>query len=247
MSEPVAYVLTCRPLGEAVVRDFFNPYGEVFALLSRPPETRDGSFGLRTAAMPLLHDTDYWDVHAQEAFSARTRRIRVYPDGTVVFRASADDSFLCWPRDTASRIVNPVVVADSMVSFTRFVRALVLLMSHRPDQLELGVELRNAAHSVPPLKLYAGRLRKGLDLFTIPEPHLHTVGEVSPRRTVVLDTTRLVRMDDTDDKDDFSGTDSAAFRIVVELYDMFGFKSADVPYVDNTGKEPRISIDAFRT
>src|SRR5688572_22770533 len=106
MSNQPAYILSCRPRGPAIVRDFFNPYGDVFALLTRPPETRESSFGLRTAATPRLHETEYWEVHAREALSARTRRLRVYTDGTVIFRASADDSFLCWPRVMENRVVN---------------------------------------------------------------------------------------------------------------------------------------------
>jgi len=193
--------------------------------------------------MPQLHETEYWETHAREALTARTRRLRVYADGTVIFRASADGSFLCWPRDMENRLVNPVVVADSMVSFTRFVRGLVLLMTHRPDQMDFGVELRNAAVSEPPLKFYAGRLRRDLELFTIPDHHLRSVGEVSPKRSVMVSTHEIVASDQVED---FSGADAVAFLLVVQFYDMFGFGDADIPYVERTGAQPRIAIEAFK-
>lgn len=242
MTDQTAYLLYCRPKGRVVIRDFFNPYGEVFALLTRPPETRDGSFGLRTAAMPQLNKATYWEMHGQELFSGRTRRLRIYVDGTVIFRASADDSFLCWPKDASDRLVNPVVVADSIVSFARFVRALLLLMSRQPDELELGVSIKNAALSEPPLKLYPGLLRSDLQRFTMIGSDLRGVGEKSPERSVSVLSADMLK---SESGRPFDGADAAAFQLVTQFYDMFGFAEDAIPYVDRTGLQPRIAVEQF--
>ena len=244
MSEQPAYLLHAVPKGRAVIRDFFNAYGEVFSLLAHPPETRSGSFGMRMAATPQLRNGEYWELAANEPFHGRVRKLRVYADGGVIFQASADSSFLCWPKDTTERIVNPVVVADSIVSFSRLTREILAMMSLQPAEVQLGVELRNASQSVPPLMMYAGKLRKAMDYHLLRPGQLRGVGEMHPRRTVVLPTDNLL---EAAGSAPFVGADAAAYELARQFYTMFGYSDADVPYVNRQGERPRIDVDAFAT
>jgi hypothetical protein len=241
MTDSAAYLLTCRPLTRAVIGDFFNPYGDVFALLSRPPETREGSFGMRMAALPELHQAEYWEVDAREMLTGRVRRLRVYVDGTILFRASADQSFLCWPEVRDVLRVNPVVVADSALSFCAFVRAVVLLMSTRPEKLEIGVALPNVALSEPPIRMYAGNLREGLSIHTIRSDQLRGVGESSPKREFTVDTKELLEGNDNP----FVVSGRVAYMIVRGVYDMFGFSESAIPYVEGEGDQRRIALELY--
>lgn len=242
MSDQPAYLLHAVPKGRAIIRDFFNVYGEVFSLLAHPPETRRGSFGMRMAATPQLRNGEYWELAANEPFHGRVRKLRVYADGGVIFRASADSSFLCWPKDTTERIVNPIVVADSIVSFCRLMREVLSMMSARPAEVQLGVELRNAGQSVPPLMMYAGTLRKGMDYHVLNPGELRGVGEMHPRSTVLLPTESIL---EGSGADPLAGADAAAYELVKGFYSMFGYSDAAVPYVKREGDRPRIDIDAF--
>jgi hypothetical protein len=242
MSEQRAYLLSYQPKGKAVIRDFFNAYGEVQALLLHPPETRHASFGMRIAAIPQLRNGEYWELDGQELFSARVRRLRVYVDGSVIFRASADGSFLCWPKDRAVGIVNPVVVADSIVSFCRLVRDLLLLMPIRPDAGRFGVEIRDAGNSEPQLMMYPGKLRKDLDLLVLGPRDMNSVGEISPRHETPAQTVDLLAA--TPDAA-YAGADAAAYDVVKSFYEIFGFNDAAIPYVERTGARPFVNVSAF--
>ncbi len=242
MSKQPIYALYFRLRGRAVVREFFNPYGDLQRLLTRPPETRDSSFGMGMAAVPQLERAEYWDIHGHELFTGRVRRLRVYADGSVIFRASADESFLCWPQGKTNRVVNPVVVADSIVSFCRFVRELLLMMSVRPETGELGVEIRNAALSVPPLMMYGGKLRKDREFFALEPRDVHGVGEVNPKREVEV---RIVDFLAETLANPYAGADAAAYTLVEQFYDIFGLDSSAVPYVDRSWNRPLIDVRAF--
>ncbi|MEP6617658.1 MAG: hypothetical protein ABJE47_00025 [bacterium] len=242
MSDQPAYLLSFVPKGRAVIRDFFDTYGNVFSLLTNPPETRAGSFGMRVPAIPQLRHGEYWELAANEPFQGRIRKLRVYVDGAVIFRASADSSFLCWPKDATERVVNPVVVADSIVSFTRFVRELLSMMNVSPPEIQLGIELRNAGQSEPPLKMYAGKLRKGTDYYPLQPGSLHGVSEMHPKKKIMLPTDGLR---ETTSGDPFIGADRAAYRLVLGFYDMFNYSDADIPYIDREGTHPRIEVAAF--
>jgi hypothetical protein len=242
MTDPIAYVLFCRPRGEAIIRDFFDPYGELFTLLVRPPETRNGSFGMRMAVQPRLEDAEYWELHGRDAFSGRTRRLRIYADGTTIFRAPADESFLCWPHQLEYFFVNPVVVADSAVTFCRLWYEVLELMSRKPDSVELGVELRNAGSAEPPIKLYEGPLRPQSGVSPPTSRELHGVGEKSPRRTSTSDVSEF--MPRTNDSK-YSGADAVAYSLVKQCYDIFGLDETTIPYVARDLGRPRIAVEAF--
>jgi len=196
------------------------------------------------AAIPQLENAEYWELHGQEALSGRVRRLRVYVDGSVIFRASADGSFLCWPRDLGGAVVNPVVVADSVVSFCRFMRDLLLLTTIRPESGRFGVEIRNAGRSEPQLMMYPGKLRKDFDMFVLEPSDMHTVGELSPRREVAVQTTDVLMAESSAL---YAGADATAYRMVQSFYGIFGFDDAAIPYVDRTGDRPYMNVGAFGT
>ena len=242
MSDLPIYLLHLRPKGRAVIRDFFNAHGGVYALLTNPPETRSGSFGMRMAATPQLRNGEYWELASEEPLHGRVRRLRVYADGTTIFRASGDGSFLCWPPDSQGNLVNPVVVADSIVSFCRLARALLTMMSVQPDAIELSVEIRNATSVMPPLRMYRGALRQKNDLYLLRETDVHSVSEANPKGSVVASA---VDVSATTQDDPFVGSDATAYRVVGKFYEMFGFVDADLPYITRGATSPRVAIETF--
>jgi hypothetical protein len=191
--------------------------------------------------IPQLTNGEYWEMVGHDPLSGGIRKLRVYSDGSTIFRAPGDGSFLCWPRDTGARVINPVVVADSVISFARFVRKVLELMTVKPSEMDLGVEIRNAGKE-PPLLMYSGPLRRNIAFHRLGPADLHSASEMHPRRTVTVTVEEL--MCEAPD-DPFFGPDEAAYRLVAQLYEVFGYSSSEVPYVERSAARPRLSVPAF--
>lgn len=241
MTNSPVYLLYAVPLGRAVIGNFFSPTGQLFEALLNPPATRHHGFGLRMSSEPSIRRGEYWEASTTVDSRYGVRRLRVYVDGQIIFRAPGDASFLCWPNDLSSHVVNPVVVADSIVSFCRFVRRILGLMSERPEKVILGIQLRNAGDPTRPLRMYSGRIKSKLDLALISEGSLQTVGEVSPARETTVHVDAFL----SDPSNEFFIADQESYRLALGFYSMFGLEASDFPYSASRDGAHVVDINAF--
>ena len=235
------YLLHALPLGRAVIRDFFNPSGQLFQELLNPPRTRQHGFGLRMLGIPR-HYGEYWETSTDNDSKLGLRKLRVYSNGQIIFRAPGDASFLCWPSDLNKRVANPVVIAESILSFCRFTKRVFDMMSEQPDEVALGVEIRNAGNSTFPIGMYRGRLREKMELACISMDSLHFAGESDPRKTIRVPVVELCQ---SSPDNEFTGADQKAYSIAICLYSMFALDSSAFPYSSEHEGAQLVDISKF--
>lgn len=217
--------------GESLrLRQFFDTeQGPVSQLLENPPTTRRASFGLTTLDRARVVNNEYLEVR-----SGDRKTIHAYPDGRLVFKASGAGDFLAWPLERefpARPIVDPTVVADSIVSFVRFYRALIPLFVRVPGPVQFRVELRDAFFDGSKLRFYAGPSR---EMSRVAGIIGNVAREQNPADGVYVSLTEL--------KDT---PDVVAYRIVEKFYQFFDLGPDDIPYTSGSGEKRAIEISSF--
>jgi hypothetical protein len=235
------FLLHALPLGRVVIRDFFNPSGQLFQELLNPPRTRQHGFGLRMLGIPR-HYGEYWETSTDNDSKSGLRKLRVYSNGQIIFRAPGDASFLCWPSDLNKRVANPVVIAESILSFCRFTKRIFDMMSEQPDEVALGVEIRNAGNSTDPIGMYRGRLRAKMELACISGDSLSYTSESDPKQTIRVPVVELCQ---SSPDNEFAGADQKAYMIAIALYSMFALDSSAFPYSSGCEGAQLVDIGTF--
>lgn len=216
----------------ARLKQFFDlERGPVARLLEQPPTTRWGSFGLTTLDRAHLVGAEYLEVR-----SGDRKVIHLYPDGRLVFRASGAGDFLGWPlseREFVQRpIADPIVVADSIVSFVRFYQRLLPHFVYEPGTVRFRVELRDAFFDNSQLRLYPGRSRDVRRIDGVPG---NIASETNPADHLYASVAEVRNTPDI-----------VAFRMVEMFYRFFQLEAEDIPYVRGEGESRAIDVEAFQ-
>jgi hypothetical protein len=212
------YVLAATPAERERLRQFFDTDGKVARLLEHPPETRYASFGLTTLDSAHLVKGEFLEVR-----SANRKVVHLYPDGTLIFRALANDEFLGWPLKEEEflrqPLINPIVVCDTAVSFVRFYKALLPLFVTVPKSVRFRVELHNAVLGDKPLSLVPGGIQGAAWQF---RGQGSAVREPNPRAEV------LATVEDVASK-----PDAIAYQLVEQFYSFFDLGKDAIVYAND--------------
>jgi hypothetical protein len=205
------FYLAAAPFEGVEIPTLFAP-GGVLSVLEEPPSLRGPTLGwdLWTLDTPQL-------VGGRKAVLANgyRKRLALFTGGTLTFVASCID-FLGWPRTpiqfVADPALNDVGLIELTLNFALTVSAVRDYMEPPPTRLRVWGGFRDLA------------LPSGTRVYLEPssedgEPHVApAAGHDFPARAF-------------DWSDDFA--DSAAYALVLQAYEWFGFDSSAIPFVDH--------------
>jgi hypothetical protein len=218
---PYVY-LAAAPKEVARVRTLTRQQG-VRQLLEQPPYTRYDGWNLVTLERARIVGG------RRLALANGTRKhITLHGDGTFL-AAGTVPNFLAWHRRELPNKINTLALIEFAYNFLLVYERVLSDMEPLPGEVRLGLGLRHAHGYNPPLYIAYGRIDRtdyeaDLDVRSAPadafDHHVDVaVAEAEPR----LDL------------------GSAAYRLIVPLYNWFGFEDEAVPYTDDD--QTRIEID----
>ncbi len=139
------YLMTASvPAGNRILR--FHGSGEDSAqfLLTRIPRFRWASFDLSMVSPPAPGPEDSIEVRSGER-----KLLRLFQDGTMLFRARADHDFLGWGIEPQAferfPRLNPLAVVEVHASFMHAYRLVLQQLKTTPDTIFIKLVLRDSA------------------------------------------------------------------------------------------------------
>jgi hypothetical protein len=200
-------------------------------LLRDAGELRDAGFdlGIGAAAEPGPDGS-------LQAVQGERKCLRLFRDGTLIFRALADDSFLGWARNAAafqaSPRLNPVPVAEVHASFASFYAEMLARVDPGPCEVMFKLVLRNHVLENG-RRLYLTEHQAG-DIFEWIDRHTYPVEVEPPEATHVAPANQL----QTDPL-------AVAYQLVERFASLFDLPSALIPFTVETGGVRRIDLGAL--
>lgn len=236
MSQPLL-LLGAQASGAASAKRFFDKsHGSIAELLKSPSVTRQHGWDMRTLDDPRIVEGNYMEVGRSDY-----KLIRVYRDGTVVFRGVADEDLLGWGRREGGAFearprINSAVLTELVYHFVRFVGELTLRFDTVPGGYELSCGLRRA--ELPSgRRLYVTPFEVGvagwdLEIFEHDE---HEAPQSDFDCKLSTDTAMLQ-----------SDPARVAADLLAEFYVRFGMPTDELPYIDSdlhSVRRVRVPID----
>ena len=164
------------------------------------------------------------------------KHLRVFNDGTILFRCVADDTFLGATRNAAafqqSPRINPVVVVEMHASYVTFVTEMLGRLASPPLHVVFAFGLRNPTNLAGRRVFLTDRVLPGgleVDLNTYPLERNPPEAEV--------------RVDAADVQ---AAPLRVAYRLVEEFYAMFDFDGAPIPFTHQVDGHTEIDLNALR-
>lgn len=231
MSPPTYVIAASVPAGNRV-RGFFTDSGaSPSLLLERPPQFRYAGFDTTTMDQARLVDETAYEVK-----SADRKLLRLYQDGTLIFRMAADADFLGWGQeeDEFARFprLNPVSVVEAHASFVYLYRTVLPTLVKPSETVEFTLTLRGAQVGEQRLALtqyYKGGIR---NIYHPPlyRAHSREVDEIVDVATEVV----------------VNEPEHVAYQLVERFYSMFDMAPDLIPFVKEAGGVKSIDIEQIR-
>lgn len=223
MSKPF-YILAVAPMQPSTINKFFEPgEGSVTELLKHPEKLRNMGWDLRTLDTPRIVKGEYLQVRNGER-----KLINLYEDGTLIFRALADHTFLGHGQGEEgfkeNPRLNPMAVIEVTYNFVDFYKKLVFYFSSKPIDVKFKVEFKNAFFGGKKIYLNPYGL-KSLEWRDDYDQHLASEENMSKEI--------IVKVEDL-----LNSPAHVAYELVQKLYLWFGFDPNKIPYTskDEEGK-----------
>jgi hypothetical protein len=196
------YILAANPIEpNRIIKMFESGEGSIMGMLQNPDRIRDGGWDLRTYDTPRIVKGEYLEVKNQN------KTINLYEDGTLILRALADSSFLCWGIDDAK--LNPLPLIEVTFNFVDFYIKLLPNLKEIPKKIEFTIEFINTI-IIENSKLYLYK-----DYFEqkkyAPEKHMQKKIEISPA-------------------DPSFKVGHITFLITSQIYNWFCIENNEIPY-----------------
>lgn len=209
MEKPL-YILAANPIeSNRIKRIFESGENSIMEMLRNPGQIRPSGWDLQTYDTPRIIKGEYLEV---KDWNYKT--LQLYEDGTFIFKAIADQSFLCWGIDDNNfqndPRLNPLPLIEVTYNFVVFYLNLIQYFEKIPRQIKFTIELKNT-FITETSKLYFFK-----DYFErkilAPENHMHKEFEMSPG-------------------DQLFKVGHIAFSIISRIYNWFGISSDEIPYL----------------
>jgi len=219
-TEPLIY-FNAVPENACSFPTLFKSHSDrVVRLIENPPQFRSNGF-------------EIWADRTSEIIEGRLRRnmipgqrlIELWQDGEFTFVGPGDEDFLGWSVGTGPgrpiRVSN-FVLAESTLHFCWLMRWVFEEAVPKPSILRLAVGFANLMRPEGPATLS-----------DLPEGRLRAMGRSRPAPSPDREVYELAEWDSYDPA-------RLAYVLLKGAYNWFGFDSEVMPYVDNSGPEPKL-------
>jgi len=228
MSRPLYLLAASVPPGNRV-RRFFDTGAEGAAfLLMSVDRFRSGSFDVAIPDTPKEGPEG-----SQELRWGDRKLLRLYQDGTLLFRAAADEEFLGWGVDqrTFARWprLNPVAVVEVNTSFVHFYRKVLLRLKQQPDTVSIKLSIEHGA--LDQRRLYLTRYyQRGIQ--NVVEPEQFALAAHPPEAELSAQPMELIER-----------PNRTAYRVIREFADLFDLPEALIPFQHPGPDGPEVALE----
>lgn len=226
------YVVTASVApGNRVVNFHGADSGSASALIASIPPFRHGSFDLAVPAWPEPGPDDSLELRLDER-----KMLRLYQDGTLVFRARADHEFLGWgvepnyfPRFPK---LNPLVVVEVNTSFVHWYRAIVQQLKHPTDQVFFHLSLHDFTQEGIRLFLTKYFSKGRVDWGTVTKYSVQTDPAEEEFRVPISEL--------------LEAPNRVAYEVVRTFVSMFDMPETEIPFVVRDEDRPEIDLERIK-
>lgn len=202
-------------------------------LLAEPPSLREMGFDMRTLDTPSLSSSrDYWQVE-----NGARKVLRLYQDGTLLFRGEISPDFLAWAQPDAwferEPILNPVPLVEVITTFVRLYAALADFLLQPPPTVTFSFSVRN------------GVLPSGARV-SVRQYFKHGIENVHNPRTWKIHASEAEASVSPPLADIVERPDHVAFGALRSFYALFDAQDDIIPFVDRDGAAPRVDVEQIR-
>lgn len=231
MANP-SYVLVATPNEPNRLKNLFASGPDTIAsTLERPPVFRYAGWSLETLDQAQIVGGEFLEVK-----NGARKTVRVYEDGTLLFRADAGPDFLGWGRDEItfpkSPQLHPLAAIEATTLFVHFYALLTTHFERPLKDVRFVLKLADAKvgdnfmHIVPyALNTIGWRFQD--DTYSLKEPTVEKE-VIVPGGEVANDPNR------------------AAYRLVERLFLFFGVPVDKIPYVAETEGVKRVDVERIK-
>lgn len=228
MNNPQYVLAATVPDGNRVMRFWGEPGQDAGWLLANPPTFRRTGFDTSTGDVPRLGPDNSVEV------GGGRQLLRLYQDGTLLFRVPADDDFLAWAESDFQQFprLNPVAVVEVHAAFIHLYQKVLERLKSPPRVITTHLSLTNA---------------------TIGDQRLFLTQYFSPGSTDKYGAKKyLLQMDPSEDEVDLSPEEvynhpnRAAFRILAKFAGFFDMPEEEIPFC-RAGDGREIDIAAIQS
>jgi hypothetical protein len=225
------YVLTASVAPGNRVRGFHGTEpGSGASLIADIPRFRSGSFDVAIPGWPDPGPDDSLELKWDER-----KILRLYQDGTLVFRARADFDFLGWGVEPHAfpkfPKLDPLVVVEVNTSFVHRYRAVVESLKSFPDRVFFHLSLHNSAQNG--VRLFLTEYLRGMVDWSTATRYPIQMDPAEEELTVAAKTL-------------IDAPNAAAYEVVRTFATMFDMPEEKIPFIDRTGDQPEIDLEAIK-
>lgn len=231
MKVPFYVVTASVPPGNRITNFHGADSNSASAVLANIPRFRHGSFDVAIPGWPDPGPDDSLELRWDER-----KILRLYQDGTLIFRVRGDSDFLGWGVEPhafpALPKLDPLVVVEVNTSFVHRYRAVVDLLKHPVERAFFHLSLHDFTQN-------------GMRLFLT---KYFSKGQVDWGAA----TRYEVQMDPADKRLEVPVTDlmdtpnAVAYDVVAAFTSMFDMPQEEIPLVNREGVRPEIDLAAIK-
>jgi hypothetical protein len=226
------YLLVAAPATATRLRSFAREGSDSPGwLLTQPPVIRHAGFDTSTRDVAQLVGGERW-----EAQYGDRKVLRLYQDGSLLFRMRADEEFLAWALQSRAHYgeptLNAVAVVESHLSFVYLVKELLPWFKEQPAEIRFTLRFSDAQLRDRPLTVskYVDPNRGWLA-----DPDLHPIHGPSAEESLNVAVSRLAE-----------SPEAVAYDLLVRFYDMFDAAADLIPFLRDTPQGKAVDADALK-
>jgi hypothetical protein len=225
-------ILAASPIGRSKLEHFFDYGPDTVAWQVEHPGTfRYAGWNLETGDRARIVDGKCW-----EARNGERKTLRVYLDGSVLFHAAADWTFLGWGKDPEEYLnkprLNSVAIVEVIASFTQFLANLIPHFEAVPELLQFVAKIENGRVGTGFLYVVAGTVRS---------PEYRSESEPYPLSTASIETSVQVEVSELRHDPSY-----AAYALLERLLAEFSMPSNRIPYIAADSRGRRVDVEAIK-
>lgn len=142
IKEPL-YIIIAKPLNNCKINNFFSAdVGGVKHMLEHPSGLRYAGWDLETLDNAKLVKGEYYEV-----INGDRKKIRLYEDGTLIMKVSANQNFLGWGRSPDNFLksprLNPVALIEITYNFVYFYSKLINFFNNESRDIKFVIQFRD--------------------------------------------------------------------------------------------------------
>jgi len=219
LKEHRTYSLAISPFELTQVRSILSSSaGSISNLLEKPPQLRDGGWGMDTEDRARIIGGELRRVKSDEY-----KIVDLYRDGTLIFSCRADESLLCWGQDYRHKRINPLALIETTYLFFNLYSKILEWFDPPVKELRLWIQFKN---------LHSNGEISSLAPFGVGS----TAQLFGHNRKLAPDNSFLNELSVTASEFNDTVTAVSALR---EIYAWFGIEADKIPYL----VEDRTAID----